>query len=250
MKKYISLILFPLICLLAFSGCSCKHTWLEATCVSAKTCSACHETEGEPLGHIPGQWQETADPVAASVSRVQHCTVCDDVTATETAPLHSLTQDGIFIFTPNEFLERLTALANQHVDGFSYEFVPNSGLIAYVYSNGTQSILQFFRNDTTPLSADDKNVADIWCVSLIATGEADADLRYCFYMACDPTLNTDRAFDLDIELTVAFMNAASSGEAFGYCQYNELLYETTYIPEGELAENPMSLFNIYASDFR
>lgn len=250
MKKYVSLMIILLICLLSFSGCSCKHTWIEATCVSAKTCSICNVAEGEPLGHTPGQWQETADPVAATVSRVQHCTVCNDVTAAETVPLNAMIQDELFIFTPNEFMERLAALANQYVDGFSYEFITNNGLMAYVYSNEKQSILQFFRHDATLLSSGDKDVAEVWCVSLIAIGEADADLRHCIYMACDPMLNKDTAFDLDVELSVAFLNAASTGEALGYYQYNELLYETTYNPEGELAEVSMSLYNIYASEFR
>ena len=29
----------------------CPHDWIDATCTTAKTCSICGQTEGEPLGH-------------------------------------------------------------------------------------------------------------------------------------------------------------------------------------------------------
>ena len=37
--------------LLSLSGCSCSHDWSEASCETARTCTKCSETEGEPLGH-------------------------------------------------------------------------------------------------------------------------------------------------------------------------------------------------------
>ena len=45
------LLLSILCCLLVFSGCQCEHEWTYATCLTAKTCARCGETEGEPLGH-------------------------------------------------------------------------------------------------------------------------------------------------------------------------------------------------------
>ncbi len=37
--------------MISVSGCGHEHTWADATCTEAKTCSECGETEGEPLGH-------------------------------------------------------------------------------------------------------------------------------------------------------------------------------------------------------
>lgn len=56
--------------------CACKHehVWTEATCTTPKTCSACGETEGEPLGH---SWKE------ATYNAPKTCTVCG---ATEGEP--------------------------------------------------------------------------------------------------------------------------------------------------------------------
>ena len=36
---------------LAFCGTVCEHTWVDADCENAKTCSACGKTDGEALGH-------------------------------------------------------------------------------------------------------------------------------------------------------------------------------------------------------
>ena len=51
MKRTYSVLLLVLACLLVFTGCKCEHEWVEADCVTAKTCSLCQEIEGAPLGH-------------------------------------------------------------------------------------------------------------------------------------------------------------------------------------------------------
>lgn len=58
------------------------HTWQDATCTVAKTCSVCSTTEGEPLGHT---WQD------ATCTTVKTCTVC---AATEGEPLGHTWQDA------------------------------------------------------------------------------------------------------------------------------------------------------------
>lgn len=52
MKKTYMLIVLTLVFALALSACGCKHeTWVDADCVTPKTCAECGETEGEALGH-------------------------------------------------------------------------------------------------------------------------------------------------------------------------------------------------------
>lgn len=78
MKKRIPLIICLLICLVILAGCGCKHTWVEADCITAKTCSDCGKTEGEPLGH---SWAD------AACEAPKTCSIC---AATEgDAPGHS-----------------------------------------------------------------------------------------------------------------------------------------------------------------
>lgn len=68
MKKRLTLIVLVLVCALALSACGCKHeTWNEADCETPKTCAACGETEGAPLGHT---W------LAATCETAKTCEVC------------------------------------------------------------------------------------------------------------------------------------------------------------------------------
>ncbi|MBQ3503121.1 MAG: hypothetical protein IJA75_00275 [Oscillospiraceae bacterium] len=66
-RTYILLIALILITLL--SGCECKHQWIEADCLTPKTCEKCQVTEGEALGH---SWQEAACETAKT------CTACGE----------------------------------------------------------------------------------------------------------------------------------------------------------------------------
>lgn len=92
---------------LMLTGCGHEHTWVEATCTEAKTCSECNETEGEALGHT---WVDAtcAEPKTCSVcgekegetlahtwvdatcAEPKHCSVCNE---TEGEALeHTLTE--------------------------------------------------------------------------------------------------------------------------------------------------------------
>lgn len=78
MKKRFFVLL--LLCLL-LSGCSHRHSWQEASCTAPRCCTACGETEGEPLGH---EWQE------ADCTEAKRCLRCGE---TEGEPLgHAFTE--------------------------------------------------------------------------------------------------------------------------------------------------------------
>lgn len=60
-----------LCCALLLCACGCKHeTWLDADCVTPRTCESCGETEGAPLGH---SW------AAATCETAKTCEVCGEV---------------------------------------------------------------------------------------------------------------------------------------------------------------------------
>lgn len=278
MKRCAILVLCLLICLSLLAGCACEHTWVEADCVNARTCSACGETEGEPLGHTwvdadcvtaktcsscgttegeplghtIAQRQENPDVIAATVTQVEYCTVCNEQIASETVPLTTMIQDGMFLFTPNEFMERLAAFTDKYAHRFTYEFVlTESGLASFVYVDDKQVMLQFFGRDAVPLTVYELDTPNVWCVSLSEVGEEDAALRQCFLMACDPALDKNTAYRVDVGLTAAFQSAAYAGEPFAYLKYNELLYETTQVFGDVFGEEFfMEMTNVYASDFR
>ncbi len=252
MKKIMFLVVFCAVILFILGGCSCKHTWVDADCVNAKTCSTCQETQGTALGHTPGQWNEISDVVACTISREQYCMNCNMLLDSEQAPITTMIHDGLFRFSPAEFLARLTDIAKEHGDTFTYECADTSvGLQVFVQNGEKESILQFFHRDTTTLDISEVDSPVVWCVSLTDINESDADFRHYFFMTCDPKLNKDAAFHVDIAQSTAFLNAALEGEPFGYHKENQLLYESNYIPEGALIEGyALHMVNIYASDFR
>lgn len=278
MKKTISLILCMMIFVSLLAGCSCKHNWLEANCltaktcsicqevegeplghtwvdadcVTAKTCSVCLETEGDPLGHAPGEWKESIEMITCTGTKEQYCSVCSELIASEAVTASTLVQDDLFLFTPREFMDRLTRIAEQHSDNFTYEFIFSSvGLQVLADIDGNQNIIQFFHSDTTALTSSEIDTAQVWCVSLIAVGQSNADFRNYFYMASDPLLDKDHAFLLDSIILAAFLDAASRGEAMGYYLQNGLLYEHAYFPEPTLGQDySLHMFNVYASDYR
>lgn len=70
MKKRLFLLVLAVICMMTLPGCGCKHeTWLDAGCVTPKTCETCGETEGAPLGH---SW------LAATCDTAKACETCGE----------------------------------------------------------------------------------------------------------------------------------------------------------------------------
>lgn len=67
MKKTLLVLIALLLCSSVLVGCSCQHEWLEATCTTPKTCSACGETEGEVVAHT---WSD------ATCVAPKTCTTC------------------------------------------------------------------------------------------------------------------------------------------------------------------------------
>ena len=278
MKKYIILIFCLLLCLFLLAGCACEHTWIDADCTTAKTCascgvtegeplghtwveancttaqtcSICGTTEGEPLGHTIAKRQENPDAITAIVTEIQYCSVCNEQIASQTVPLETMLNDGMFLFTPNEFVKRLAVFTDKYVHTFSCEFELNDlGLAAFVIADEREIVLQFFGRDCMPLTAYDLDSPEVWCVSLIQVGEKDEKLRQSFLMACDPALDKDTVYRVNVGLTAASMHAIYAGELFAYTQYNGLLYEVSGISDELLGETfAMDILNVYASDFR
>ena len=67
MKRNTIIFVLAAALLLTLTGCFCDHQWIEANCVSPKTCSLCEKTEGEALGHT---W------VDATCTAPKTCSVC------------------------------------------------------------------------------------------------------------------------------------------------------------------------------
>ena len=67
MGKRIGLALLVLVCLLALTGCQCEHSWEDATCEVAQTCSKCGQIQGLTEKH---SWKD------ATCEEPQTCEGC------------------------------------------------------------------------------------------------------------------------------------------------------------------------------
>lgn len=276
MKK--TLLILLMLSLLLLSGCSCDHRWTEADCLSpktcaecgeiegealghrwkeasctqAKTCESCGETEGEAPGHSPGEWSETIDITACTIVKEQLCTLCGAQTDTGTEVLDSLIRDELFLYTPEEFMVRMAAIAEAYNDPFTYQITDSeTGLMVEVRTEEAEAFLQFFYTDTTTFTYEDRNSRKVWCTSLIFYTEADADLQHYYLMAVDPALDKDSAFQTQVAAFTAYANATLEGSVFGYHEQNGILIEYSYLPDDLTGWGyTLDMTNVYASDFR
>ena len=119
-------ILTVLLCLtliLGLCGCSCRHEWVDATCTEPKTCAKCGETQGEALGHTPGEWQQDEPDYVTSVIWLrQYCTVCGAEVDVDMKALSSYCQDGTLLLSPEEFAERLDNLFGTLTNRYGLRF--------------------------------------------------------------------------------------------------------------------------------
>lgn len=116
MKRRIALTLIAAMCIALLTGCSCSHEWVEADCVTAKTCSKCKETEGAALGH---SWQE------ATREEPKTCMNCAEtegecLSLSEAYPEGKLRfADGSFLMNTEDLLELY--LLKLHENGYMFE---------------------------------------------------------------------------------------------------------------------------------
>ena len=248
MKNVVRMAVLAL-CFVLLTGCGCDHVWKAADCRHPSACEKCGETRGDPLEHSPGDWVLTRDVIAGTQLRQRSCLVCGEQTHREEEELQTVIQDGMFLFSPAEFMERLEHIATEHGDSFAWEFsYSDIGLQAMVISHETESLIQFFREDTTALRSEEEGSRSVWCVNLSQINAVDPDLRMYFLMACDPALSDDTAAVTQEKLSQVMEQADGQ---FGYYQENGLLYEVFFIEENLLGQSySLTMLNIYASDFR
>lgn len=152
MKKCMLCLICLIICLVGLSGCSCKHIWVEADCVTAKTCSDCGETEGEPLGH---SWMDASceapktctacsategqplahseavrdcaiDYVALTMERQTYCMGCNQILSSEEIHLDALHDGPHFLFDSQSFWERYATIDEE----FSFTYLNDTADVA------------------------------------------------------------------------------------------------------------------------
>jgi len=207
------------LCVLLLAGCQCEHKWVEANCITAKTCSECGETEGEslghkwmdadcltaktcaecgetegePLGHDPGNWIVRRDIVNAEKYKERRCKKCDNLLETsEQESMTSFVKDKEFAFSPREFLERFSHFAKESLEDFQYaiETGPNGkSIVVQLDFEGSKEydyMMTFCNRTGEVLGEKDLDTEGVWYVSLGLGVDVDSTLEYGILL--DPDL--------------------------------------------------------------
>ena len=137
MKKCVSMAAFASIVVLSLVGCVHQHQWVDADCEKPMTCSECGETQGEPLGHNPGEWVETEYDAVHTVREFsQSCTRCGQVLDTKEEGIDSFVADNKFAISPNTYSEVFEArLRNLKDSDYELQEKTDYSLTTYSINN-------------------------------------------------------------------------------------------------------------------
>lgn len=188
-------------------GFLCQHEWQPATCTTPKTCRACGKTEGAPLDHTLGEWTDTIDILHAKQYRERSCTVCGAVVEKDEENLTSFLKDGEFLFTSEQFQERMIAALKDNAPNAAkldcteetniYENDPDSGnLLLYQVTYGGKDIAAFYCFDRADnhINVEGKSDEPVWSVTFCVPCNQDdyypiaQNMFDAMVAACDPSV--------------------------------------------------------------
>lgn len=97
------------------------HEWADAACSTAKSCLICGATDGQPLGHNPGEWGEWSVDYRKGINiREQCCNMCGATIKEEHEELLSYVEGDVFSLYPAAFSYRFDDAFN-YISGYSFE---------------------------------------------------------------------------------------------------------------------------------
>ena len=132
------------------------HTWLDATCTAPKTCSVCALTDGDPLPHSPGEQQIETNLITAIRSEKKSCTGCGTI-LNETETAISLVGDGVFLLSMDDFVKRLNYVYAQNGESdlsarVDYAFDGEMPILMISYRGIEFLVINFFVRDPDPIT--------------------------------------------------------------------------------------------------
>lgn len=239
-------------------GTPVDHVWNDATCTVAQSCKICSAVKGLPLGHTPGDEVRLFDSASGEYMLQQICSQCSQQISSRHLELDSFVENGKFIFSAQDFLDRMEALAKDVYPDFHYEFVTERDtFMVHLFLTKEPSVdgtFVFFSDDNVAITADQMEEPGIWCFSVADTGTSDkyggvlsGEMIELLYRTCDPLLTEkDLTLFVATKLTSA-LNTAEGASLFGYMEKNGLLYEFGHILVADIAAENIQ---VYAADWR
>lgn len=177
-----------------------EHEWMDATCTAPETCSICGETQGEALEHIPGESKFiTYNFVLASETRDQHCEICGETYDIVDVPLDSLYKDNRFLFTVDEFVDRLNYIFVDEYELSDCEasVTRENGSLAVEITRYSESVFVFFMEDDETMieSTDTATINNIIVVAEDTYTEAIYGWMGVI-MTCDPSVTNSESVEI------------------------------------------------------
>lgn len=209
------------------------HHWVEATCSAPKTCSRCGATEGEALPHTPGDPEPAADYVNAVYTVTSVCTVCGDIVEQESVPMISLLNDGKFLFSADEFSQRLdklfSSMGYSSFDAFCYD---TNDMVACAIMHSTDQVgtVGFLGSDGELLTSNQVDEHDVKALMVkMDNDNPDAAILSIVGVvaACDSSLDEDEADDVRYKIVEA--SQRGSGYELNDIKYTLAVYDDLYI---------------------
>ena len=193
------------------------------------------------MGHTPGQTDTGYDIVACETVQKTLCDRCSLYISRETSPLASFSVNHLFIFSPEEFLNRVASIAKDTYPKFRYE-IDNAQELLYVHlyfddSSTHEYTLAFFDADSQPFRREDFQSQGIWCVCLQNLSPITEDAAYIpidpvlleiFSQSCDPILTEEDLYVLQLMQMTTLANWIDFGEQSGTYEKNGIFYEFSY----------------------
>lgn len=241
------------------------HDWKPATCTIMQTCRVCGATKGVPLGHTIET--EVENNILHAQRHIKEtCLTCGAVLKDAEQPLDSFIEDDLFVFSPQEFIDRVEYYAKQSYPNFRYTYdsinIESVGdaLFVRMYLDESSSVvygLSFLGADGTYLTQKDLDNAKILGVTLEKvceidpkTGDGlypiDGNVAKVFYLACDPVVSEDDLLMQQAMHLCTFANWMDYNEPVGYSEINGVSYVFSYA----MSKNGEQFFDMEAIQAR
>ena len=162
MKRFVLLTLV-LAMVLSMAGCH-EHHWEPATCESPKICNDCDATEGEPLGHTPGELViAEVNTDALTITHNLPCSVCGEVIETKESAIGIAPVNSVIQISPDEWHESLITNirnygAGQSLYDYPVESDDNALLHSVVSMSQMNAVFSFQDVDGNVIPTDDREV--------------------------------------------------------------------------------------------
>lgn len=188
-----------IVVIICTSGDTHHHRWKAATCTEPKICTECGETEGEALGHTPGEWElEETDYVRAGVWLRRKCTTCGAVIDSQFKELSTLCEKGEFLLTPDEFTRRYGEMLENSFSEYSTQLISadSESVGCVIFKNGSKHIgtVLFHDSDDNFISGEDGHGIVKMIVGFKSTDKAEIVRAVIpLVMTVDPMLDFDDA---------------------------------------------------------